>query len=129
VDKKRGPFLKGPLIRKEVCEEPAYHRQGRCLGCFFLGIVNKLLKCLTLLNQFALSSAYLNMDFWISFPIVTDKITHLWSLPFRPAFEDNIYILNYAYTKTQNIEMSRKKFKFTENFYAVISICYNFNKK
>jgi hypothetical protein len=76
LDKKRGPFLKGPQIRKEVCEEPAYHRQGRCLSCLFLQIANKLLIGLTLLNQFALSSAYLNMNFWISFPIITDKIAH-----------------------------------------------------
>jgi hypothetical protein len=80
------------------------------LSRLFLHIVHKLLVGLTFLNQFALSSAYFDMDLWTSFSLITDKIAHAEiSLPRQKL---TFYMLNWIYIKTQNIGMSRKKFKF-----------------
>jgi hypothetical protein len=85
------------------------------LSRFFLQIVHKLFVGLTFLNLFALSSAYFDMDFWTSFSLITDKIAHAEiSLPHRMS---TFYMLNRLYTKPQNIEMSRKKFRFLQNNY------------
>ena len=85
--------------------------RGVSLGRLFLQIVNKLLVGLAFLNHFALSSAYFDMDLWTSFSLITDEITHVEiSLPGqKPTF----YMLNWVYIKTQNIEMSRKKFNYS----------------
>jgi hypothetical protein len=62
--------MKWPSIRKEGYEE-------RCLSCLLFQIVYKLFISLTFIDKFTFSSTYLNMDLWISFPFITDKITHL----------------------------------------------------
>jgi hypothetical protein len=58
---------------------PAVGRAGReCLSClFFYIIIDKLFKGLTFLGQFTFSAAYFHMNFWVSLPFITDKVTHL----------------------------------------------------
>ena len=46
------------------------------LSRFFIYITDKFFIGFTFLEQFALSPAYLNMNFRTSFSLITDEITH-----------------------------------------------------
>jgi hypothetical protein len=77
LDKKRGQFHFGMAPR------PAHYRQARkegyeerWLSRLFFQIVGILLVGLTFMKQFTFSSTYLDMNFWTSFPFITDKVTH-----------------------------------------------------
>jgi hypothetical protein len=48
----------------------------RELRSLFLQTFHKFLISLTFLDKFALSPANLDMDFWTSFPFITNKIAH-----------------------------------------------------
>ena len=48
----------------------------RYSSSFFLQAIDKLLVRLAFLDKLALSSANLHMNFWTSFSLIADKITH-----------------------------------------------------
>ena len=48
----------------------------RYLSGFFLQTIDKLLIRLAFLDKLALSPANLDMNFWASFSLITDQITH-----------------------------------------------------
>lgn len=84
------------------------------LSSFFLRIIDKLLICFTFGQKFTLPPAHFNVNFRTTFSLVTDQITHILKSPFQLKWVE-IYILNSRYFRTQNIEMSRKKFIILQN--------------
>jgi hypothetical protein len=69
-DKKRADSL------MESAQPERRGMKVRYLRGLFLQTFKKFLISLTILDKFALSPANFDMDFWASFPFITNKIAH-----------------------------------------------------